>query len=109
MSKKQFHHADDTERRLIKGMAKEGISWKTIQKITGRSCDTLNKIIYKSPQRKGAPIKFTTKDAEKLFGVAEKLIKNANAQKEVTLDTILHKAGFACQTQIVVIDGMSFS
>jgi len=44
MSKKQFHHADDTERRLIKGMAKEGIPWKTIQKITGRSSDTLNNI-----------------------------------------------------------------
>ena len=88
MSKKQFHHADDTERRLIKGMAKEGIPWKTIQKITGRGSDTLNNIIYKSPQRKGAPIKFTKKDAEKLFEVAEKLVKNASAQKEVTLDTI---------------------
>ena len=94
MPKKKFHHADDTERRLIKNMAKEGIPWKTIQRITGRSSDTLNNILYKSPQRKGAPIKFTRNDAKKVFAVAEKLVKKANAQKEVRLDTILEEAGF---------------
>ena len=38
---KGFRHVDDTERRLARNMAKEGMLWVTIQKITGRSPDTI--------------------------------------------------------------------
>lgn len=88
-----FKHVDETERRLVKGMAKEGIPWTTIQKVTGRSSDTLNNILHSTPKRKGAPIQFTSKDAEKVFGVAEKMIKTANAQKEVPMEAILEESG----------------
>ena len=38
---KGFRHVDDTERRLVRNMVKEGIPWVTIQRITGRSPDTI--------------------------------------------------------------------
>ena len=37
---KTYYHVDDTERRLVKQMAKEGVPWTTMQKVTGRSADT---------------------------------------------------------------------
>lgn len=94
---KSFVHVDDTERRLIKKMSQQGITWVKIQAITGRSSETLNKILNKGTVKakaKGAPVKFTPRDAEKLFALAEKMIKKADAQKEVTLAMIIQKSGY---------------
>ena len=38
---KQYHHVDETERRLVKNMLQAKLSWAVIQKITGRSPDTI--------------------------------------------------------------------
>jgi len=43
---KSFKQVNDTERHLVKGMVKEGIPWTTIQRITGRSPDTINSIVH---------------------------------------------------------------
>ena len=40
-----FKQVDETERRLVKNMRKEKLTWEVIQRITGRSPDTLNSII----------------------------------------------------------------
>ena len=37
---------DATEKRLIKNMHREGITWKIMQRITGRSPDTLNAVLH---------------------------------------------------------------
>jgi IS30 family transposase len=42
---KQYFQIEDTERRLVKQITKEGIPWTTIQKITGRSPDTISTIV----------------------------------------------------------------
>ena len=90
---KTFKHVDDTERRLVANMVEEGIPWSTIQKVTGRTPDTINSILSgKSPKTKGAPRKLKKKDLAKLLKVMEQMIKHANAQKEITLDMILTKA-----------------
>ena len=87
---------DATERRLVKGMSKEGIPWSTIQKITSRTPDTINSILKSdaTPPLKGAPVKFKAEDVEKVLKVLGAMVKKANAQKEVTLDMVLKKAGY---------------
>ena len=40
-----FKQVDETERRLVKNMRKEKLTWEVIQRITGRSPDTLSSII----------------------------------------------------------------
>ena len=56
---RSFRHVDDTERRLVRNMARDRIPWVTIQRITGRSPDTIRSML--NPARttvpKGAPIK----------------------------------------------------
>ena len=42
---KAFHHVNDTERRLVLNMHKEGVSWDMMLKITQRSTDTIHKIV----------------------------------------------------------------
>ena len=98
---KSFCHVDTTERRLVKNMAKEGVPWSTIQKITGRTPDTINSIIKArgNPTTKGAPVKFKPKDVDKVLKVLEGMVKEANAQKEVTLDMVLKKAGYEVSTK----------
>ena len=55
---KGFRHVDDTERRLVRNMAKEGIPWVTIQRITGRSPETIRSMLNPAATTvpKGAPI-----------------------------------------------------
>ena len=76
-------------------MVKEGLSWSAIQRITGRSPDTINSILKTGSREspKGAPVKFKAKDADKIVKVIGAMVKDANAQKEVTMDMILKKAG----------------
>ena len=80
---KLFNHVDDTERRLVKNMISAGISWSQVQKVTGRSRDTIHSIL--KPRRglckKGAPAKLSSHDVAKILKVAEAMIKKADAQK----------------------------
>ena len=92
---KGFRHVDDTERRLVRNMAKEGIPWVTIQRITGRSPDTIRSMLNPPATTvpKGAPIKFGPKDVDKVLKVADKMLKHADGQKEISLDMIQRAAG----------------
>ena len=92
---KGFRHVDDTERRLVRNMAKEGMPWVTIQKITGRSPDTIRSMLNpaRTTVKKGAPIKFGAKDVDKVLKVAEKMLKHADGQKEIFLEMIQRAAG----------------
>lgn len=42
---KLYNHVDDTERRLVKNMISAGIPWSKVQKVTGRSSDTIHSIV----------------------------------------------------------------
>ena len=93
---KGFRHVDDTERRLVRNMARERIPWVTIQRITGRSPDTIRSMLKPAAATvpKGAPIKFGAKDVDKVLKVAEKMLKYANGQKEITLEMTQRAASF---------------
>ena len=90
-----FRHVDDTERRLVRNMARERIPWVTIQRITGRSPDTIRSMLNPAATTmpKGAPIKFGAKDVDKVLKVAEKMQKHADGQKEISLEMIQRAAG----------------
>ena len=95
---KGFTHVDDTERRLVRNMKKEGVSWTSIQKITGRSSDTLLNILappkgVKKHTCKGAPKKVPPKVFAKLLKSADTLQKNAGGKKEVTATMVSKHAG----------------
>ena len=97
---RSFRQVDDTERRLVKNMLKAKITWTKIQKITGRSSDTLSSIAKSrigSPKKKGAAKKNPVKVLPKILKVTESLQKKAKAEKEVTANMIIKKAGLkAC-------------
>ena len=40
-----YRHVDATGVSLVKNMSREGIPWRAIQRITGRSSSTLSKIV----------------------------------------------------------------
>jgi len=42
---KQYFQIEGTERRFVKQITKEGVTWTTIQKMIGRSPDTINTIV----------------------------------------------------------------
>ena len=42
---KLYTHVDSTEKRLVKNMVKEGLTWAQVQRITGRIPDTINGIL----------------------------------------------------------------
>ena len=42
---KHFQHVDDTEARLVKSMVAQKIPWSMVQKVTGRSPDTIQSIL----------------------------------------------------------------
>ena len=92
---KFYTHVDSTEKRLVKNMVKEGLTWAQVQRITGRSPDTINGMLQsgKRLRAKGAPVKLTPKVLGKLRKVLDDMVKRANAQQEVTMDMILAKAG----------------
>ena len=92
---KSFTHVDDTERRLVKKMLKEKFPWLKIQKITGRSPDTINAILKSTATKgAGAPTKLDGQAVKKILTAAEALSRNANAQQEITLPMILKKDGY---------------
>ena len=87
---KGFRHVDDTERRLVRNMARERIPWVTIQRITGCSPDTIRSMLNPAATTvpNGAPIKFGAKDVDKVLKVAEKMLKHADGQKGISLEMI---------------------
>ena len=100
---KGFKQVGDVEKRLVLNMKKEGVSYMKILKITGRSPDTVTKILYpdkktKKHTQKGAPRKISQKE----FGKILKSLRTLQCQKhpqgkEVTADMVLAHAGvWAC-------------
>ena len=66
---KTYCNVDDIERRLVKQMAKEGVPWTTMQKVTGRSADTINATLHKeATQHKNVRVTSSAEDAKKGFG-----------------------------------------
>ena len=49
---KGFKQVGDVEKRLVLNMKKEGVSYMKILKITGRSPDTVTKILYPDKKTK---------------------------------------------------------
>ena len=96
---KGFSHVTDVERRLVCNMEKEGITWSKMQKITGRSSETLNKILHplkpvKKDVKKGAPKKLPKPVLEKVLKSMERLQKQNHPKgKEVTAAMALSDAG----------------
>ena len=93
---KKFQQVNDAERRLVKDMVKEGLPWTQIQRITRRSSETINTIMHSSKASPGSgrAVQFSAKDLDKVLKVIERMIKKADAQKDVTLGMILEEAGF---------------
>ena len=92
---KVFTQVNGTEHRLVLMMAKEGIPWTKIQRITARTPDTIGKILKSKgvPKGSGASVRFSTKDLDKVLKVTVDMVKKANAQSEVTMAMILEKVG----------------
>lgn len=97
---KTWKHVDDIERRLVANMRKEGIPYSLIHKITGRSTETLTKIVrqpkaVKTGMKKvGAPKKLTDKDFAQVLKAMEKLHKQSHPiGKDVTAAMITREAG----------------
>ena len=100
---KCFEQVSDRERMLIKEMAKEGLLWTQIQRITGRSSETINTVLHgkTASPGSGAPVQFSAKDLDKVLKVTEAMVKKANAQQEVTMAMILAKAGITVSQKTV--------
>ena len=66
---KVFAQVNETEHRLVKMMAKEGIPWTKIQRITARSADTISNILKSKGVSKGsgAPVRFSAKAFDKVL------------------------------------------
>ena len=95
-----FKQVNDTERSLLKNMIKD-ITWAKIQKITGRSPDTLRSIVKSkigSAKKRGAAKRIPVKALPKVFQATERLQKKAKAENEITADMIIKEAGLkACR------------
>ena len=91
-----FKQVNDTERRLVKNMMKEKLTWAKIQKITRRTPDTLRSIVksrIRSSKKSGTAKKIPGKVLPKVLRATERLQKKAKAEKEVTADMIIKEAG----------------
>ena len=96
---KGFHHVDEVEARLVRNMEKEGIPWNTITKITGRSSETISKILHppkgiKKAVIKGQPRKIGDAKIKEVLESMDKLQKKNHPKgKEVTADMVIAAAG----------------
>ena len=80
---RSFHQVDDTERRLVKNNLKEKITWGKIQKITGRSSDTLSSIAKSRIgclKKKGAAKKIPIKALPKILKATARLKKSESRE-----------------------------
>jgi hypothetical protein len=112
---KCYVHMDATEKRLIQGMKKAGVTWSKIEEITGRSSGSLSRVLKGPPVKKdgGAGTKAKNKggrkatilsraDVKALVKAMEKLQKEANAEQEVTVSMIMEAAGVeACAKTVL--------
>ena len=93
---KRFQRVDETERRLVRNMKREGVAWSTIQKVTGRSTDTIRSILAKKrgkPKQQGAPKKMDAKAVAKVLQSTRVLQKMAGGRKEVSAAMVKAHAG----------------
>ena len=81
---KTLQQVNETEPRLVKMMVKDGVPWTQIQRITGRSSDTINTSVKSKAvsEGSGAAIQFSAKDLDKVLKVTESMVKRADAQSE---------------------------
>jgi hypothetical protein len=65
---KHFQHVDDTEARLVKSMVAQKIPWSMVQKVTGRSPDTIQSILRRKlgKAKASSRAKLTDRDIGKL-------------------------------------------
>jgi hypothetical protein len=112
---KCYVHMDSTEKRLIQNMKKAGVSWNKMEEITGRSSGSLSRVLKGPPVKKdgGAGTKAKNKgggkatilskaDVKALVKAMEKLQKDANAEREVTVSMIKEAAGVdACAKTVL--------
>ena len=92
---RSFKQANDTERRLVKNMMNQKLTWAKIQKITRRTPDTLRSIVksrIRSSKKSGAAKKSPGKVLPKVLRATERLQKKAKAEEEVTADMIIKEA-----------------
>ena len=96
---KSYQHVSDIERTLVKNMKKEGLPWSQIVSITGRSKETINKVLnpsvaVKKTIKKGAPRKLGEAEFKKALKSMDRLQKAKHPKgKEVTVGMIIHDAG----------------
>ena len=96
---KGFQHVGEVESRLAKKMVEDNISWKTILKVTGRSRDTINKILNKTKGNKntiakGQPRKLDDAAMESVVQSMKKLQKQKHPKGiEVTAAMIVEDSG----------------
>ena len=96
---KGFQHVGEVESRLVKNMVKESIPWSTILKVTGRSKDTLNRMLkepkgVKKTIAKGTPRKLSDVDMKAVLQSMKKLQKQKHPKGiEVTAAMILDDSG----------------
>ena len=94
---KAYKHVCSVEAGLIHGMMREGVPWRTIQRVTKRSSATLFRVVAaasrKAPSKpKGAPVKATKKVASNIIKATTALLHRARAQEEVTAAMIKTRA-----------------
>ena len=98
-------NVDTTESRLIRAMAKAGLTWSKIQEITGRSPDTINTHVNGNPfsgPGPGQPTKVPEKVVKKLERVLEQLLIKANAKRDVTIQKVKAVAAVkACDRSVL--------
>ena len=104
---KGFQHVGEVESRLVKNMVKESIPWSTILKVTGRSKDTLNRMLkepkgVKKTIAKGTPRKLSDVDMKAVLQSMKKLQKQKHPKGiEVTAAMILDDSGVDASERLV--------
>ena len=105
---KGFNHVSAVECRLVRNMKKEGLPWKHMVRTTGRSTDTLNKIVHRAAPltkgiAKGAPRKVTAQAFSRARRAMLRLQKERHPKgQEVTADMILAHSGLDVSTRTLL-------
>jgi hypothetical protein len=100
-------NVDATEARLIASMVEHNVPWTKIHAITGRCANTISnfrKIKKDAPNKRGPGRKksITPSDVKRLIAAMERLQKNADAEKEVTVDMVKAEVGVTASNRVVL-------
>ena len=98
-------HIDATEKRLIDNMKKSGLTYVDIGFLTGRGSEAIASSLAKedfTATGSGQPQKITASDYKKLKNALDRLLKKANAEKQVTVDMIKAEAGVDASNRCVL-------